>query len=73
MADRLLQPFLPSKPFRNGTVATSSVVTKQALKLPVALLNDTLSEGRSHPTECDAMSETLRARGFGPLFAPYSR
>ena len=31
MADRLLQPFLPSKPFRNGTVATSSVVTKQAL------------------------------------------
>jgi len=58
---------VPLYSFQHNTVA------KELLKLPVALLNDTLSEGRSHPTECDAMSETLRARGFGPLFAPYSR
>ena len=32
MADRLLQPFLQDRPFRNGMVATSSVVAKQALR-----------------------------------------
>jgi len=61
MADRLLQPFLPSKPFRNGTVATSSVVTKQALIHLIYLT--TVGGGDEEGDDAQAHARRNLARG----------